>query len=175
MLNSTPSNTGNSHSNSVFLEKKVYTTGQAEVEFTKLDSTYDHYYIEFFRLWPSVDGDELRLYAYSNGAWQTGVGSYSYNATAASAGIPIAANIQHEAAAPTRGGARGRVDLYMYLSGKTRANIDAIVKFGTNTTPIHSTQETAGVHLDDFAISGIRFKAVSGDIEGEFRLYGVIK
>ena len=155
------------------LEKKIYTTEQATVEFTKLDSTYDHYFIEFNRLWPSVNGDELYLYVYADGAWQAAT-DYAVNSAASASQIEIATDMKINGGTGY-GGGRGRVDVYMYdASTASHAAIDAEIKFGSTTTILDS-QSTAAVYLTTEAISGIRFKTSTGNIEGEFRLYGVIK
>lgn len=171
----------------VLLETQIYTSGQATIDFdTNFDSTYDHYFIEFSKVWPSVANAELLAIIHANGAWRNTSGDYSVKlndeagaiivSNIAQAMITVAENLQTESLANGSGATRGRMDIYMYDAAVNAAvAIDAETKVASAGPYVKTDTLGAFYRGGAYSLDGIRFYASSGNIEGEFRLFGVPK
>lgn len=164
----------------ILLETQTHTSGVATVDFTSnIDSTYDHYFVEFHNLVPATSATELWLRVQAAAAWQASA-DYTYTQDDAVADTGVAQDQVVLTLAtvpmtdvPALGAGHGRLDFYNYDSGDgSHASFSCDMNYPN--TYIKSSR-TAGVYLTAEAVTGFRLMMSSGNIKGTFKLYGVPK
>ena len=170
----------------VLLETQKYTAGQATIDFdTNFDATYDHYFIEFSKVWVSVAGADLQVNIFANGAWKNQSSDYFIGLfdevgteiiNGFSPSIILGKNMDAESYFDGGGGGRGRVDIYMYDAAvNTAPAVDCYLKTGVVGAFVKIFSCVSIYRGSVHALSGLRFFASTGNIEGEFKLFGVPK
>ena len=173
MFRGSPSGVVNDSPGVVMLDKQIITGDQLTVDFVrKIDSNYDHYFITFEKVFPSTNGSNLWVRVYHSGGWAASgylIASGSQNE------VEIATNAANNAHGSAWAGARGKLDLYKYDSSvPSNAAIEVDASF-PDAAAAQAVQSVSAVIVTPTVISGVRFLTSSGNISGEFRLYGIKK